>query len=873
MPSYSPKKDLGLSSDVISREMFGVNFVTIYDQEFVEDEVLLQLFGSLDAETLRYTGGSVTEGAFAEEVFLTGKWDLSSYVDDGGLTRQLTPLSSFMRVAGEVGASVQLVIPTRVAFTESMGQALASGQYGVRTQINSDYFDRVRNYVLTAMTEAAAQGVAVTRFELGNEFWGSGQMTAGEYGYLAARLAVFLADLAPSVDIIAQITSSANVYSPLHSRRVLLEPDGAGDFILHEIGVGSLLQDGWHEVEIPRNGTGREQSEIIAGHFVKLPGAVAALTGIVEHLYFDGGFDDIDQEKDFALSSILAAFAGRLGLDDIPYYVTEWSARNPGRTDDTENLGNANGLQYAHTTVEAFFELVSHGIDGANFWPTTFGTPSVIHRTLIDSLEGDLTFGGQTFQWMSADLPGLTPAFDFEVKGQIDMHGFEGADQMVLLIGERSGRRQDQVTIDLTDMLVAPRYFAQVEQMMSSSPDPLDDTGNVILVKPGGYMLDSPFVVFNAEAWSLSKVVLWAVTDEEDHLYGGTGSDRIEGVGGRDLIQGGAGDDTLKGQLGDDTLDGEGGDDVLVGGWGKDQLSGGDGRDRLYGGGGDDMLSGGSDADYLAGDGGDDILDGGQGDDTIICGDGRDLIRAGDGDDRIEITRTTATAPGLAAHNVGGFGGLGTGVFLPLVGMKVNTAVLNGGEGQDSIVFGDEADALFLHDEFTGFHHTLDATRVARLSSIERIVTGGGNDLVDLTSQIFSLAGARIEIDAGSGDDIVWGSDADELIRGGSGSDTLFGGTGQDTLEGGAGPDVFEFTATSSDCTILDFSPEEGDVLRFYDQGGVQFEPSSLNLFEGNFSILFTGGAGRPEGAVEIHFEGANSNALFSQIADAVNFV
>ena len=110
MPIYSPRRDLDLSPDVISREIFGVNFVTIYDEEFIDDGALLQLLGSLDAETLRYTGGSVTEGAFAEEVFLTGDWDLASYIDDRGLTRELTPLTSFMRIASEVGANVQLVM-------------------------------------------------------------------------------------------------------------------------------------------------------------------------------------------------------------------------------------------------------------------------------------------------------------------------------------------------------------------------------------------------------------------------------------------------------------------------------------------------------------------------------------------------------------------------------------------------------------------------------------------------------------------------------------------------------------------------------------------------------------------------------------------
>lgn len=873
MPSYSPSRGTGLSRDIISEEMFGTNFVTIYDKEFTDDDELLTLLGTLHPKTLRYAGGSVTENAFAEEVFLTGNWDLASYVDDRGVVRTLTPLSSFMQVAREVGAAVQLVIPTRVAFEQSMGQALASGDYGVRNQIDSDYLDHVAAYVQAATEMAAAQGVTIARFELGNEFWGSGQMTAREYGYISARLAVLLADLAPGAEIVAQAASSANVYSPLSSRRVLLEPDGSGDYILHELGDGAVAEQGWLEATMPGNGNAREQSETIAGHFADLPGAAAALTGIVEHLYFDGGFDEIDHEKDFALTSIRAAFAARLGLDDIPYHVTEWSARNPGWSADSENLGNANGLQYAHTTVEAFFELASHGVSGANFWPLTFGSPSVIHRTLIDSLEGDLTFGGQAFQWLSTDLPGLSPAFDFDIEGQIDIHGFDSADRMVLLVGERSGQRQEGLRIDLADVLGSPHYFAQYVQMTSSSPDLLDNAGNAVLSGPGGFMLDDQVLTLDAEAWSLSKVVLQRVTDEGDHLKGGKGPDRIEGAGGPDEILGGAGDDTLKGQFGDDLLRGGAGDDVLVGGWGEDHLSGGEGNDWLFGGGESDRLIGGEGADLLAGNGGDDLLDGGPGNDTIRGGDGLELIRAGDGNDCLEIVATAVYGSGVGAHNVGAYGGQGTGVILPLAERKVNTAVLQGGAGQDSLIFGDGADALFLDDEVPGRHHELSFASGARLSSIEQIWTGGGDDIVDLTSRYFSLAGSEIEIDAGSGNDVVWGSDASEMIRGGAGDDTLFGGTGRDTLEGGPGADVFEFTASSSGCVLVDFSAAEGDTLRFYDHGGLHFQPSSLSVFGDMLNISFVGGAGQSAGEIEILFVHGNSNMLAFGVADAVSFV
>lgn len=873
MPDHLPSRDADVSADTISRDMFGANFVTVYDDEFDDFENLLRLLDTLGVETLRYPGGSITESAFTENVFLTGDWDLESYVDHRGIERELTPLSSFMRVAGEVEASAQLVIPTRVAFALSMEQALANGRYGARTRIDSAYFDRVAAYVEAALAAAEAQGVEIARFELGNEFWGSGKMTAGEYGYLAARLAVFLSELHPGVEIIAQAASSANVYSPLSSRDVLLEPDGAGDYILHEVPAGTSPQADWLRATIPGNGNGREQTETIAGHFAALPGATTALTGIVEHLYFDGGFEDIDREKSFALGSIPAAFAARIGRRDLTYHITEWSARNPGWSEDSENLGNANGLQYAQTTVEAFFELTSHGVDAANFWPVTFGSPSVIHRTLIDSVEADLTFGGQTFQWMSSDLPGLQPAFDYDVEGQIDIHGFENSEKMVLFVGERSGVHQAGIRIDLSEMLAETRYFALFEQMSSSSHDPLDDTGNVVLSSSGGYMLDQPVVTFDAEAWSLSKIRLQMVSDAGDHLEGGSAADRIEGEGGADFIAGGAGADTLKGQLGDDTLQGGDGSDVLIAGWGEDRLAGGGGDDRLYGGGGDDILSGGPGADLLSGDTGDDLLDGAQGDDELLAGDGHDWVRAGDGNDLIEITATSVQSADAFAWNVGAFGGVGTGQILPLVGKNVSTAVIHGGHGWDTLTFGDGADALFLHDEVSDMHHALGEALRARFASIESIVTGGGDDLVDLTSQEFSLAGAEIEIDAGNGDDVIWGSDANELIRGGSGSDTIFGGTGRDTLEGGDGADIFEFTSTSTACTIADFTPEEGDMLRFCNQADTLFDPASMNFSGDALSIATYDWAGRPDAVVTISFENANSDGFSYLTFEIVQFM
>jgi hypothetical protein len=73
----------------------------------------------------------------------------------------------------------------------------------------------------------------------------------------------------------------------------------------------------------------------------------------------------------------------------------------------------------------------------------------------------------------------------------------------------------------------------------------------------------------------------------------------------------------------------------------------------------------------------------------------------------------------------------------------------------------------------------------------------GGNDLIDLaiaTYAVPALAGTGpanvyTRIDAGSGNDTVYGGSARDVILGGIGNDTLFGTGGNDRLDGGRGDD------------------------------------------------------------------------------------
>jgi hypothetical protein len=102
-------------------------------------------------------------------------------------------------------------------------------------------------------------------------------------------------------------------------------------------------------------------------------------------------------------------------------------------------------------------------------------------------------------------------------------------------------------------------------------------------------------------------------------------------------IIGTEGNDKLKGSYGNDHMFGLGGNDRIRGRQGDDFLSGGAGRDRLYGGSGNDTLVGGQGNDYLSGGRGNNILLGGQGNDVLSSRLGSDYIDGGSGQDTARI--------------------------------------------------------------------------------------------------------------------------------------------------------------------------------------------------------------------------------------------
>ncbi|MGL3606786.1 calcium-binding protein [Rhizobium sp. G187] len=251
--------------------------------------------------------------------------------------------------------------------------------------------------------------------------------------------------------------------------------------------------------------------------------------------------------------------------------------------------------------------------------------------------------------------------------------------------------------------------------------------------------------------------------ESDDLVLGGAGNDLLIGGDGRDVLHGGTGDDRIFGGNGDDVLFGEDGNDVLFGEAGRDSLNGGAGDDVLSGGDGHDRLFGETGRDVLSGEDGDDVLDGGADADTLGGGAGADVVVGGDGDD----VYVAGILPVLSLRS------LGTVDPDPSKPEEVAPAVASTSDGDDVIHGGEGADTYDAHSAVAALSIDLEAGVATgaeigtdRLTSIENVVAGEGNDIIAASSAVNVLYG-------GSGDDhFVFGSVA-SIDNNGDGFDEI----------------------------------------------------------------------------------------------------
>jgi len=163
-------------------------------------------------------------------------------------------------------------------------------------------------------------------------------------------------------------------------------------------------------------------------------------------------------------------------------------------------------------------------------------------------------------------------------------------------------------------------------------------------------------------------------------------------------------------------------------------------------------------------------FDGRAGDDTIVGGLGHDRIDGGTGNDKLYGEGASNTINGGSGDDV-------------LFGGSAGTSVgnhLDGGSGDDYIYGGGSAyqptGGLYQPSNFSGSDTISGDDGNDHIFGHAPMMDGFGTDAGDI-------------IDAGNGDDYVWGNGGGDTVHGGNGSDRLYGAADDDRLYGDAGND------------------------------------------------------------------------------------
>jgi trimeric autotransporter adhesin len=154
-------------------------------------------------------------------------------------------------------------------------------------------------------------------------------------------------------------------------------------------------------------------------------------------------------------------------------------------------------------------------------------------------------------------------------------------------------------------------------------------------------------------------------------------------------------------------------------------------------------------------------------------------------------------------------------------GLKQTYGVYDGGAGVDTLVGTEDGDAILLEDEASP---RPPGTSGPRIISVEIIDAAGGDDVVDLSSTLYTYGDVTVQ--GGAGSDTLIGGAGHNTLLGGEGCDTLTGGALGDVLDGGAGGDCMA-GGLGDDAYHVD---EEGDSVAEESDAGTETVYSSVSI-------------------------------------------
>ena len=247
-------------------------------------------------------------------------------------------------------------------------------------------------------------------------------------------------------------------------------------------------------------------------------------------------------------------------------------------------------------------------------------------------------------------------------------------------------------------------------------------------------------------------------------------------------------------------------------------------------------------------------------------------------DDAFFANKSGTWGRGFAARHKGVGSWAGTGERVMLTGKNKIEDIFEGSADASVLLMTDDAngDALFVEDIYSVLGNQ------ARFAQINEIRAGLGDDIVDMTSQIYAYSGDSIRIYGGEGNDTIWGGAANNILfgdagndslAGGSGSDLIVGGSGNDTMHGGGGADIFTFGGDYGTDSVEQLA--DGSVTLWFESGSEEFWDAENMTYscDGN-SVTVTGTANvtlkfgsTAEAAIAGAFEDSATRKIFEEKA------
>ena len=460
-----------------------------------------RLIEELGVGSFRYPGGSLTERYFD----ITDPNATIVADRDTGELREFIPLNEALDYAGEEGLSVTIVIPTRNLLSET-------------TDANGDRFAAIDEDALRGFVRDVVSGVhgeaEIEAFELGNEYWGSGQMSSVEYGRLASEMAMIVEDELSLQDSDAEIVVQSgtnfdfarlsNDYSSdMSSADILADLNANYDLSL---GADSLYSSGainWTHVA----------NEMILSEFDS-EAERAAVDQVAVHVYSRGQVNE--GQRSFFLNETDETWGEQ--IPDAQIAVTEWNTA--GNTDSLDRDSDY-GLFQSHEMINIMEEFMRFNVEQAHVWPLIQNTPNTLS---VDDGQAELTPGGAMFNMMQEAMPGkvaldLTPETgrDTEVQQEgISLHGYWEPDELLFYIAATDADGAD-TEVDFSGLISdAGRVEISILGVADDDPIGANSSDAVVEAIDPSVILDGTNLSVQMDQGEIMQVRMFGFTPSQD---------------------------------------------------------------------------------------------------------------------------------------------------------------------------------------------------------------------------------------------------------------------------------------------------------------------------------------------------------------------